>query len=55
MAIINRNQISFRTRKDNINVAKLAEKYNGGGHFKASGFIFTDEMKKRAFNAIFNG
>lgn len=54
MIIINGNQISFRTRKDNINVSKLAQKYGGGGHFKASGCTFTDEMKKRAFNSIFN-
>lgn len=54
MIVINGNQISFRTRKDNVNVAKLAQKYGGGGHFKASGCTFTDEMKKRAFNSIFN-
>ncbi len=30
--------ISIYTKKDNINCSKLAEKYGGGGHVKASGF-----------------
>ena len=31
--------ISFYTKKDNIDVSKLAVKYGGGGHRQASSFI----------------
>ena len=30
---------SLRTASDNVNVAKIAEEYGGGGHQKAAGFI----------------
>lgn len=35
----NRRQASLRTEKDDVNVAKIAEVYGGGGHQKASGFM----------------
>lgn len=35
-------EYSIYTAKDNVNVSKIAEKYNGGGHPKAAGF-FTKE------------
>jgi len=33
---------SIRTRKDNIDVSKIAKKFGGGGHQKASGFSLED-------------
>ena len=36
---------SLRTTKDNVNVAKIAEKFGGGGHRKASGFV-TSNLEK---------
>ena len=30
---------SLRTRRDDIDVKALAEKYGGGGHIKAAGFM----------------
>ncbi len=33
---------SLRTRKDNVDVNVLAQKFGGGGHKKASGFELKD-------------
>jgi len=37
---------SLRTNRDNINVAKLAEKFGGGGHKKSAGFSFKGSLEK---------
>lgn len=44
--------ISLRTQKDTINLAELAQRYGGGGHPKAAGFVmqadfFVDELLKQ--------
>lgn len=38
---------SLRTRKDDINVAKIAEQYGGGGHAKAAGFKKAGKLVKK--------
>lgn len=38
---------SLRTRKDEVNVAKLAENYGGGGHTKAAGFRVQGSLSKK--------
>ncbi|NQT50344.1 bifunctional oligoribonuclease/PAP phosphatase NrnA [Candidatus Kuenenbacteria bacterium] len=37
---------SLRTTKDNIDVAKLAQRFGGGGHAKAAGFSLTGRLEK---------
>jgi bifunctional oligoribonuclease and PAP phosphatase NrnA len=37
---------SLRTNRDNINVAKLAEKFGGGGHVKSAGFSINGSLEK---------
>lgn len=37
---------SLRTTKDHIDVAKLAQKFGGGGHAKAAGFSLTGKLGK---------
>lgn len=37
---------SLRTTRDNINLARLAEHFGGGGHIKASGFSFKGTLEK---------
>ena len=37
---------SLRTNRDNINVAKLAEKFGGGGHVKSAGFSIKGSLEK---------
>jgi len=39
---------SLRTTRDNVNVAKLAEKFGGGGHVKSAGFSFPGALEKTA-------
>ena len=39
---------SLRTTKDHIDVAKLAQKFGGGGHAKAAGFSITGKLEKNA-------
>lgn len=36
---------SFRTSNEDIDVAKIAKLFNGGGHRKASGFVMKGEIK----------
>ena len=38
---------SLRTRKDDINVAKIAEQFGGGGHAKAAGFKTQGKLVKK--------
>lgn len=38
---------SLRTRKDDVNVAKIAEQYGGGGHAKAAGFRTQGRLVKK--------
>jgi len=54
VVIINMQQgISFRSVKDNINVAEIASVYGGGGHFKASGCPMDNSLKKEVIKLIF--
>ena len=55
VVIINMQQgISFRSIKDEINVAEIASIYGGGGHFKASGAPMDNILKKEIIKSIFN-
>jgi len=38
---------SLRTRKENVNVAEIAEEFGGGGHTKAAGFRKHGRLQKR--------
>ena len=38
---------SLRTRKDEVNVAKVAENFGGGGHTKAAGFRVAGRLEKK--------
>ena len=38
---------SLRTRRDDVNVAKVAENYGGGGHTKAAGFRVQGSLNKK--------
>lgn len=38
-------KISLRSQKDNIDLTKIASKYGGGGHKKASGMILDPKLK----------
>lgn len=40
-----RNSISLRTRKDNIDLSTIAKLHFGGGHQKAAGFPMVEEQK----------
>ena len=54
VVIINMQQgISFRSVKDEINVAEIASVYGGGGHFKASGCPMDNNLKKEVIKLIF--
>ncbi len=39
---------SLRTTRNEVNVAKLAEKFGGGGHIKSAGFSFFGSLEKTA-------
>lgn len=55
VVIINMQQgISFRSVKDDINVAEIASVYGGGGHIKASGCPMDNSLKKEVIKLIFN-
>lgn len=45
--------VSYRTVKDNVNVAELAKTYGGGGHPKASGSSFSKDLRYVWFDQIF--
>lgn len=38
---------SLRTRKDDVDLAKIAKVFGGGGHAKASGFTLTGKLRER--------
>ncbi len=46
---------SFRTRRDDVDVAELASKFGGGGHKKAAGFTIPGKLQKESCWKIFNG
>ena len=53
IVIINMQQgISFRSVKDEINVAEIASIYGGGGHVKASGAPMDNSLKKEVLALI---
>lgn len=53
VVIINMQQgISFRSVKDEINVAEIASFYGGGGHIKASGAPMDNNLKKEVIKLI---
>lgn len=54
VVIINMQQgISFRSVKDEVNVAEIASVYGGGGHIKASGCPMDNALKKEVIKLIF--
>ena len=53
VVIINMQQgISFRSVKNDINVAEIASIYGGGGHIKASGAPMDNALKKEVIKLI---
>lgn len=53
IVMINMQQgISFRSVKDNINVAEIAGTYGGGGHIKASGAPMDNALKREVIKFI---
>ena len=48
------SRISYRTCRDDIAVNEFASTYGGGGHRKASGSSFDDEMRKKVIELYFN-
>jgi oligoribonuclease NrnB/cAMP/cGMP phosphodiesterase (DHH superfamily) len=57
-AVVNNNQVTFYTLKDNVNVGEIATLLGGGGHRKAAGFSIgindANWFNKNHFFAIFN-
>ena len=54
IVIINMQQgISFRSVKDDVNVAEIASVFGGGGHIKASGCPMDNSLKKEVIKLIF--
>jgi phosphoesterase RecJ-like protein len=46
---------SFRTRRDGIDVSKVAQEFGGGGHPKASGFSIPGKIKKEVkYTVVFD-
>lgn len=45
--------VSYRTIKDDVNVAKIAKHYGGGGHAKAAGSQFAKKVKKDMLRNLF--
>ena len=47
--------VSLRSRKDGPNVAKIAEKFGGGGHAQAAGIrVRIDRMNRLLLDEIFS-
>lgn len=44
MVDMNSHSVSMRTNKEDINLAEIAKSLNGGGHPKAAGFLFDENM-----------
>ena len=54
IAIVNTpKSISYRTKKDNVDVSEIAKFFNGGGHIKAAGSPITDDTKIEILNLLF--
>ena len=54
IVIINMQQgISYRSIKDDVNVAEIASVYGGGGHVRASGSPMDNSLKKEVIKLIF--
>jgi len=45
--------VSFRTRRDDVDLSKIAKRFKGGGHRKASGGILTPKHLQYGYQAIF--
>lgn len=45
--------VSYRTVKDNVNVSEIAKTFGGGGHPKAAGSQFSDEIKTALIRTVF--
>lgn len=48
------SRISYRTVRDDVHVELFAAMYGGGGHQKASGSFFSDEMREQIVKQIFD-
>lgn len=48
------SRISYRTSRDDVAVNEFASTYGGGGHRKASGSSFDDEMRKKVIELYYN-
>ena len=54
VAMINMDgYVSYRTIRDDINLGKLAEKFGGGGHAKASGSQIKDDIVSKLLQSLF--
>lgn len=56
IAMINiaNQKVSYRTIHDDINLAAFAQRYGGGGHPKAAGSQFTEDVLKETIEKIFD-
>lgn len=54
VAIVNPSKeiISYRTTKDDVNVAEFAKRFGGGGHIKASGSQFYGDVAKNFIDSL---
>lgn len=48
-----RYRLSFRTRRDDIDLGEVAKAYDGGGHPKAAGGKFSEQLIDDLFNELF--
>jgi oligoribonuclease NrnB/cAMP/cGMP phosphodiesterase (DHH superfamily) len=55
VAVVNigNQTVSFRTNRDNVNVAEIAAYYGGGGHAKASGCSINPDLTSYLINRLF--
>lgn len=49
----NNNKLSFRTKKDDIDVSEIAKMFNGGGHPKASGADIPEDKLHDMYKILF--
>ena len=47
-------KVSYRTIRDDINLGVFAQHYGGGGHPKAAGSQFTEDVLRNTVGKIFN-
>ena len=43
---INKQNVSFRTTRNDVNLSKIAKRFGGGGHPQSAGAPLTDELKE---------